>query len=894
MTKVFCKQKISRAIRHVVFEAEQWNLLYLVELLQDPDSTWRSSPEDTNKTAHFNKPTNTEALESPPRIRIRVPRLITPAPANSTLTGAFLAENVLQDPDGSWNTQDLVLPQPPQRKLKRKLEDLDFFPITKAPATPSGNKPISASSVFATPTKTVARHRGNGGGGGHKRYHGSLQDDKPPPYGRPPVWADKRQQLCETLPYYRAYQSGAYVQDGTARAFMVDKEVGPRDKLNEEILIARVGGGRTLDTGTGQMVHSIDQERSPFAMGFSRARNFGLPVAVIAGQGNRLSPSKLPHYYNVLDWFQVTDVWCELSGGFKCWMVRLEKMALDKKSWWASRISSPINPDREYSSIRTIQRQCSICQVISKEIYNAGWTCLNPRCRIYFRFDNQPDGIADDKLLDYNSAFLEERTPLHLHDPPSEPLDPPLLTDEDVERTGGFGIETKFKAGIVCPRCKGCSRRIEWSRWKCEHGCSFTHAVQQKVVPVTQAISRSLDTGREQCDMGFGIGFSQKTLGLYDVYEYTIPGLEGDGNPAGFIRHFKANGIINRQVDGPNDLFRLMQERDFGLKRHPARQAGSTGEILTSHWAANWGAPYKYGVSVLSKGFDEAPPVIIKALKRLTWAGNQAVSDNLESFHPFNELLSIGYFEDTSIGYHDDGEKELGPTVATLSLGATALMSFRPKAKYPLGKRSKNHRGTKPDVMRIILDHGDIIVMHGSGIQKLYEHAVTPQGKLRFALTCRYVRPELMANDAERRDAVIKGSLPADHAQYNYDGDVACRPDVVEAEPQPGEIGGIDGIGGDRGDRAERLNELKAMILAGDISSRELSDLRKVVLRGSNTKDKDSIQVPIVTKASDTSAVCPTFSESALNFSTTALVQADVSCHPTDAIMQGLVTVTTS
>jgi hypothetical protein len=42
--------------------------------------------------------------------------------------------------------------------------------------------------------------------------------------------------------------------------------------------------------------------------------------------------------------------------------------------------------------------------------------------------------------------------------------------------------------------------------------------------------------------------------------------------------------------------------------------------------------------------------VIIKALKRLTWAGEQTVGGTVESFLPFNELLSIGYFEDSAIG----------------------------------------------------------------------------------------------------------------------------------------------------------------------------------------------------------------------------------------------------
>jgi hypothetical protein len=67
-----------------------------------------------------------------------------------------------------------------------------------------------------------------------------MQEDKPSPYGQPPVWADKRQSLCETLPYYKAYMSGAYMHCQVVRAFMVDKEVGPRDKFEEEIMISRV------------------------------------------------------------------------------------------------------------------------------------------------------------------------------------------------------------------------------------------------------------------------------------------------------------------------------------------------------------------------------------------------------------------------------------------------------------------------------------------------------------------------------------------------------------------------------------------------------------------------------------------------------------------------------
>jgi hypothetical protein len=64
-------------------------------------------------------------------------------------------------------------------------------------------------------------------------------------------------------------------------------------------------------------------------------------------------------------------------------------------------------------------------------------------------------------------------------------------------------------------------------------------------------------------------------------------------------------------------------------------------------------------VANISKGFNESPPVILKALKRMTWASKHALTDdgnnqNVEkardAFVPFNELLTLGYFEDSDIG----------------------------------------------------------------------------------------------------------------------------------------------------------------------------------------------------------------------------------------------------
>jgi alkylated DNA repair dioxygenase AlkB len=48
-------------------------------------------------------------------------------------------------------------------------------------------------------------------------------------------------------------------------------------------------------------------------------------------------------------------------------------------------------------------------------------------------------------------------------------------------------------------------------------------------------------------------------------------------------------------------------------------------------------------------------------------------------------------------------------------------MSLRPKAKSLIGPVAKNAKGCKADYLKIRLDHGDLVVMHGPGIQKYYE-----------------------------------------------------------------------------------------------------------------------------------------------------------------------------
>lgn len=283
----------------------------------------------------------------------------------------------------------------------------------------------------------------------------------------------------------------------------------------------------------------------------------------------------MPHYYNVLGWFHVTDVWCEKWGGLQSWMVRLEKIDLDNKSWWSPATTPHPPVIRDFSAYPRIEKVCNVCRVASKVMYEAGWTCLEQSCPEHFRFyatdEDQRIGNSievPDHARQYSTDFMMQRSP-YAGSPPG-PLSPELPTESGLHKHNYFGIEKIFARGIVCPQCQCASRRIEWKRWTCENSsCSYSHSVIQRPVNIVQA-AESKDV-KAMCSPEIAMNITAK--GRYNVYQYTIPG--PNGSTAGMITHYASDSIINTQADGPNDLFKEMQEKDFKLKRRPARLKGS-------------------------------------------------------------------------------------------------------------------------------------------------------------------------------------------------------------------------------------------------------------------------------------------------------------------------------
>ena len=56
---------------------------------------------------------------------------------------------------------------------------------------------------------------------------------------------------------------------------------------------------------------------------------------------------------------------------------------------------------------------------------------------------------------------------------------------------------------------------------------------------------------------------------------------------------------------------------------------------------------------------------------------SSVVHNTLQSTVEFNQVLSVAYMEGMGMNYHSDGEDGLNDTVASLSLGSPAKMSFR-------------------------------------------------------------------------------------------------------------------------------------------------------------------------------------------------------------------------
>ncbi|KAH7390120.1 hypothetical protein BKA64DRAFT_747262 [Cadophora sp. MPI-SDFR-AT-0126] len=587
---------------------------------------------------------------------------------------------------------------------------------------------------------------------------------KPDSFGQPKVWAEKRQPLCETLHHYRAHEAGVYQNDRIAYGLYIDAGVSPKDFFNDDIIITTLGGGKAKNkNGDVQRVrdHAIEgRNDTAFRNSLEKCQT----ILVIVGKKNTNCPVKLNHNFNVLGHFHITAMWYDKSETC-CWMVKLQRVDTTTQPWYSVKGSIHISLPLSVAPSQV----CGSCLKSTERIYQEEWICMTPRCKSYFK----RDGVAiDARDYHYNQAFLNARSQFKGQVPVAIG---PYLPDTTAGTPVTDAVLNNFKQGFVCSVCGCCGRQKHWKHWACENErCDATFPMRQQAMTIDEAKEEPEGRMKRQNDFTKpDILVFQYTAGAYEVTKYSFP--DEKGSIIGFVAVYKSNSSVNLQTHGPDELFSefsTMEEGEFHLERKSARASGSIVEKLTQQFSRNYGSTYKFIVRTESQSFSTAPEAILRVLKRCTWASEQAVKDNGGLYEVPNELLALGYTQSGEMGWHDDGEKTVGQTVASLSLGGRSTMHFRPKAKTTLFGPYKA-RGVKSPVLQFTLEHGDMMVMHGSKIQELYEHCVYSYGKRRYALTCRTMIFDNMVTEEEKQHAMEAGAIP-DHAeQFNYDGDAA-------------------------------------------------------------------------------------------------------------------------
>ncbi|KAG0143748.1 hypothetical protein CROQUDRAFT_167449 [Cronartium quercuum f. sp. fusiforme G11] len=174
-------------------------------------------------------------------------------------------------------------------------------------------------------------------------------------------------EVCETLPYFRAFEGGHYVVNGQTLSYLLDGSPAPRDVFEDggKVIISHSGGGSKMMSGCGirktserepsssqttnktRLVFFKSQDRGgPRAQGLLNCLNHRIPVVLLAGKKYAMMPWLKEQEgigYVVLGYYLVTHCWAEkeVDADFPeniCVRIkfRFQWMTSQGEPWWAS------------------------------------------------------------------------------------------------------------------------------------------------------------------------------------------------------------------------------------------------------------------------------------------------------------------------------------------------------------------------------------------------------------------------------------------------------------------------------------------------------------------------------------------------------------------------------
>ncbi|KAG1812407.1 uncharacterized protein BJ212DRAFT_1276580 [Suillus subaureus] len=586
----------------------------------------------------------------------------------------------------------------------------------------------------------------------------TIKQQRPPLPVKPPIWAESRQEVCESFDYFRSYQSGVYSLKDIVKGYLLGGSPASRDIFHcGGRLIISHGGGKAesiLDyrVGAARFQQAQDQEATDKSVrALLKSYTDKRPLVLLADEKYALFPFDLGASgctYVVLGLYWISHAWAEYQpasngcGRVVRWKFAFQWCEGQGSPWWTSFKSDDVDmlhdPVRggllifSHSIFLTLEQivdpslpnavanvTCNKCSQKSPIVYSQGWMCLNPSCTSFWSL-----GGRELEQLDYDTAFLRPIAMVFTNLPELRPA-------KLIEPMDSITTSYAFSKGWHCEKCGRLSSRFKWEHWECSN-CHSIHKVPGR-----------LRTAKEFWHQRPSVEYLHSHVGKQSgiVARRPEPFELGDGggfthyltfilpHERGRIHLILGTPLANKQAD---EIFRQYQEQanegELLLRRYPLRLV-VRGTFLTNYFSQNSGEPYQYvGGTGNTVPFDKAPSSVCGALALIKERSRLALQKDI----PFNEILSAAYMEKQKMSFHSDSEHGLGPVVASLSLGSAAFMHFRARAT------SKEPKHSSSNVLTLILRHGDVLIMEGGGVQQYYEHTVIPMN-FRIAATARFI-----------------------------------------------------------------------------------------------------------------------------------------------------------
>ncbi|GBC05489.1 hypothetical protein RclHR1_06250011 [Rhizophagus clarus] len=545
---------------------------------------------------------------------------------------------------------------------------------------------------------------------------------------RPKVWAQTRQEVCETLAYFRSYQSRVYHKDNVAYAYLLDAFGAKRDFCNGRVIISHEDGKND------KCEHSKSQSSTDNSIK-SLLNNYvhNQPLAIIIGNKCSISNFKVPARYCVLGMYLITHAWAEhedlkdgedstdltdeealidntpfktktktnkrktKSDPFICWKFRFEWINTQEfLPWWEypAETTTTDMMDLDYSdstnhSPLSQDSTCSNCKKRFFQIYES-WMCLNFLCESFWKVWNpiKKEWEIASQDLHYNQKFLSPGfipKKILSHPLPFSIIPPPIKID-------GIGAHTLMHwRGFYCIRCGRVSCRVKWNCWECSN-CRKTLLAPKTIVSKSMLIDpyRPVFTGpATDCEGSIldGSNITRERTILSNgavLITYKFP----EENQ---IFHYVSNEICNEM---PDIFLRDFQEIDNEqLKRHPIKCQIET-QLFARQFTLNVGEHYRFALELNTVPWTEAPRVCSDALSYIQNIIKIFLPD---VSHDFNRMSVAMHIEGQKMSWHDDGEKGVGPIIASLSLGSPAEIKIRRKPKKDSVKSDDKNESMSED-----------------------------------------------------------------------------------------------------------------------------------------------------------------------------------------------------